>query len=44
MLTASDDTLLLAAGWLGRDAILMAGVNAIIYTLSTLPTWVFATS
>ncbi|KAF8269317.1 general substrate transporter [Lactarius quietus] len=28
-----------AAGWLGRDAILMAGINAIIYTLSTLPTW-----
>ncbi|KAH9175469.1 general substrate transporter [Lactarius sanguifluus] len=27
------------AGWLGRDAILMAGINAIIYTLSTLPTW-----
>ncbi|KAI9445090.1 general substrate transporter [Lactarius indigo] len=31
--------LLAAAGWLGRDAILMAGINAIIYTLSTLPTW-----
>jgi MFS family permease len=27
-----------AAGWLGRDAILMAGINATIYTLSTLPT------
>ncbi|EKM61224.1 uncharacterized protein PHACADRAFT_247698 [Phanerochaete carnosa HHB-10118-sp] len=27
------------AGWVGRDAILMTGVNAIIYLLSTLPTW-----
>jgi len=33
----------IAAGWVGRDAILMAGVNAIIYMLSTLPTLVFAT-
>ncbi|KAH9937179.1 general substrate transporter [Fomitopsis serialis] len=28
------------AGWIGRDAILMTGINAIIYLLSTLPTWV----
>ncbi|KAI0034255.1 general substrate transporter [Vararia minispora EC-137] len=28
-----------AAGWLGRDAILMAGINAIIYLLATVPTW-----
>ncbi|KAH9837046.1 general substrate transporter [Rhodofomes roseus] len=28
------------AGWVGRDAILMTGINAIIYLLSTLPTWV----
>ncbi|KAI0814889.1 general substrate transporter [Irpex lacteus] len=27
------------AGWIGRDAILMTGINAIIYILSTLPTW-----
>ncbi|TFY77217.1 hypothetical protein EWM64_g6795 [Hericium alpestre] len=27
------------AGWLGRQAILMAGINAIIYLLSTIPTW-----
>ncbi|KAG2075007.1 general substrate transporter [Suillus decipiens] len=27
------------AGWLGRDAVLMTGINAIIYTLSTLPPW-----
>ncbi|GLB38765.1 putative major facilitator superfamily, sugar transporter (TC 2.A.1.1) family protein [Lyophyllum shimeji] len=27
------------AGWIGRDAILMTGVNAIIYVLSTLPPW-----
>ncbi|KZT05876.1 general substrate transporter [Laetiporus sulphureus 93-53] len=27
------------AGWIGRDAILMTGINAIIYLLSTLPTW-----
>ena len=25
------------AGWLGRQAILMTGVNSIIYILSTLP-------
>jgi hypothetical protein len=44
-LAASSNTLLLsAAGWLGRDAILMAGINAIIYLLSTLPTWVFTIS
>lgn len=28
-----------SAGWLGRDAILMAGINGIIYVLSTIPTW-----
>ncbi|KIK96005.1 hypothetical protein PAXRUDRAFT_826425 [Paxillus rubicundulus Ve08.2h10] len=27
------------AGWLGRDAILMTGINAIIYVLSTMPPW-----
>ncbi|THU85990.1 general substrate transporter [Dendrothele bispora CBS 962.96] len=27
------------AGWLGRQAILMTGINAIIYLLSTLPPW-----
>jgi sugar porter (SP) family MFS transporter len=27
------------AGWLGRDAILMTGINAIIYVLSSLPPW-----
>ncbi|KAI0067795.1 general substrate transporter [Artomyces pyxidatus] len=27
------------AGWLGRSAILMAGINAIIYLFSTVPTW-----
>ncbi|KAJ7456735.1 hypothetical protein B0H11DRAFT_2243903 [Mycena galericulata] len=27
------------AGWHGRQALLMAGINAIIYTLSTLPPW-----
>ncbi|KAI3596586.1 mfs monosaccharide [Moniliophthora roreri] len=27
------------AGWKGRQAILMTGVNAIIYVLSTLPPW-----
>ncbi|KAH8120440.1 general substrate transporter [Phellopilus nigrolimitatus] len=27
------------AGWIGRDAILMAGINAVIYLLSTVPTW-----
>jgi hypothetical protein len=39
--TACGNIVLLAAGWVGRDAILMAGINAIIYTLSTLPTSVF---
>ncbi|KAK7054433.1 hypothetical protein VNI00_003631 [Paramarasmius palmivorus] len=29
-----------AAGWKGRQAILMTGVNAIIYVLSTLPPWI----
>ena len=37
---ASDNADLTAAGWLGRDAILMAGINATIYTFATLPTWV----
>ncbi|EGO30946.1 hypothetical protein SERLADRAFT_455336 [Serpula lacrymans var. lacrymans S7.9] len=27
------------AGWLGRDALLMTGINSIIYVLSTLPPW-----
>lgn len=27
------------AGWVGRDAILMTGINGIIYTASTLPPW-----
>ncbi|KAI0462614.1 hypothetical protein LJB42_004110 [Komagataella kurtzmanii] len=27
------------AGWIGREAVLMTGLNAIIYILSTLPPW-----
>ena len=27
------------AGWIGRDAILMTGINAIIYLASTIPPW-----
>jgi len=27
------------AGWIGRDAILMTGINAIVYVSSTIPTW-----
>ncbi|KAI9669209.1 MAG: hypothetical protein M1817_004704 [Caeruleum heppii] len=27
------------AGWVGRDAILMAGINGITYLLSTVPPW-----
>lgn len=27
------------AGWLGRQAILMTGINSILYILSTLPPW-----
>ncbi|VDB99738.1 unnamed protein product [Peniophora sp. CBMAI 1063] len=29
-----------SAGWVGRQAILMAGINAIIYLLATVPTWI----
>ncbi|CAK9437117.1 uncharacterized protein LODBEIA_P15380 [Lodderomyces beijingensis] len=28
-----------SAGWVGRQAILMTGINAIIYVLSTIPPW-----
>ncbi|KAK1233018.1 hypothetical protein PQX77_003820 [Marasmius sp. AFHP31] len=28
------------AGWIGREAILMTGINSIIYVLSTLPPWI----
>ncbi|PWY96868.1 hypothetical protein BCV70DRAFT_109387 [Testicularia cyperi] len=28
-----------SAGWIGRDALLMTGINGIIYVLSTIPTW-----
>ncbi|EGV66607.1 Ribulose bisphosphate carboxylase large chain [Yamadazyma tenuis] len=28
-----------SAGWVGRSAILMTGVNAVIYVLSTIPPW-----
>jgi hypothetical protein len=31
--------LVLEAGWIGRDAILMTGINSLIYILSTLPPW-----
>ncbi|TFK64875.1 general substrate transporter [Pluteus cervinus] len=34
-----SDTRGVEAGWVGRQAILMTGVNAIIYILSTLPPW-----
>ncbi|PPQ62985.1 hypothetical protein CVT24_006091 [Panaeolus cyanescens] len=27
------------AGWIGRQAILMTGINSVIYILSTIPTW-----
>ncbi|KAF8328155.1 general substrate transporter [Cantharellus anzutake] len=27
------------AGWIGRDALLMTGINALIYIASTIPTW-----
>lgn len=29
-----------SAGWIGRDAILMTGINGIVYILSTIPTFV----
>ncbi|KAI5308220.1 hypothetical protein KEM55_006261, partial [Ascosphaera atra] len=28
-----------SAGWIGRDAILMTGINAVSYLLSTIPPW-----
>ncbi|KAK6460112.1 hypothetical protein DFJ63DRAFT_338066 [Scheffersomyces coipomensis] len=28
-----------SAGWVGRDAILMTGINSIIYIFSTIPPW-----
>lgn len=28
-----------SAGWVGRDALLMTGLNALMYVLSTIPTW-----
>lgn len=28
-----------SAGWVGRDALLMTGINAIVYVFSTVPTW-----
>ncbi|ODQ67618.1 hypothetical protein NADFUDRAFT_69386 [Nadsonia fulvescens var. elongata DSM 6958] len=30
------------AGWIGRDAILMTGINSIVYVLSTIPPWYLA--
>ena len=30
------------AGWIGRQAILMTGINSVIYVLSTIPTCVFS--
>ena len=28
-----------SAGWVGRDALFMTGINATVYVLSTVPTW-----
>ncbi|POW14337.1 hypothetical protein PSTT_03077, partial [Puccinia striiformis] len=28
-----------SAGWIGRDAILMTGINGTVYVFSTIPTW-----
>ena len=28
-----------SAGWVGRDALLMTGLNAVVYVASTVPTW-----
>lgn len=33
--------LLSEAGWIGRDALLMTGINALIYVASTIPTLAF---
>lgn len=30
------------AGWIGRQAVLMTGINSVIYVLSTIPTCVFS--
>ncbi|KAI6047727.1 hypothetical protein EDC04DRAFT_2619657 [Pisolithus marmoratus] len=39
LLAMSSQAFAQLAGWLGRDAVLMTGINAIIYVLSTIPTW-----
>lgn len=28
-----------SAGWVGRDALFMTGINAMVYVMSTVPTW-----
>ncbi|TIC01838.1 hypothetical protein E3Q18_00459 [Wallemia mellicola] len=30
---------MISAGWVGRDAILMTGINALVYIASTVPPW-----
>ncbi|KAI6162096.1 hypothetical protein EDD17DRAFT_1579918 [Pisolithus thermaeus] len=42
LLAMSSQAFAQLAGWLGRDAVLMTGINAIIYVLSTIPTWVIS--
>ena len=32
------------AGWIGRQAILMTGINSVIYVLSTIPTCAFSST
>ncbi|KIK69831.1 hypothetical protein GYMLUDRAFT_67119 [Collybiopsis luxurians FD-317 M1] len=39
LLAMSSQAFAQLAGWLGRQAILMTGVNSIVYVLSTLPPW-----
>jgi hypothetical protein len=38
------DCQLAEAGWLGRDALLMTGINALIYIASTIPTYAIISS
>ncbi|KAJ3918315.1 general substrate transporter [Lentinula edodes] len=39
VLYLTDRIVLSEAGWIGRDAILMTGINSLIYILSTIPPW-----
>ncbi|PFH54773.1 hypothetical protein AMATHDRAFT_72540 [Amanita thiersii Skay4041] len=39
LLAMSSQAFAQLAGWIGRQAVLMTGINSVIYVLSTIPTW-----